>query len=115
MILEVSCKLETLDAFHLAPALIKIDCRCDAAEVLAGGRETVFEHHPVVLLQEVPTEERIFRELAKSGYQAFAWSKDHLAEVAPGEPCNVLAMNDHVKPSRVRRSPIKAERMSQAT
>lgn len=97
MILECPCISETLDSFGLAPALMKIDCRCDAADVLAGACETLDKHQPVVVLERVPIAERCHRQLAESGYRPFVCSDRKLQPVAMGQPCDVLAVKAHLK------------------
>lgn len=97
MVLEHRCKSETLDSFGLAPQLIKIDCRCDAAQVLDGAERTIRKHRPVIVLQASPVDKRASRYLTECEYKPLLWREHKLHEVPLGEPCDILATKSHLK------------------
>ncbi len=59
----------TLDDFHLAPDLIKIDVQGAEDRVICGGQETILRHRPVLLVESPST--RLYDLLQRMGYQPF--------------------------------------------
>jgi len=63
---EESVTLRTLDSFHLAPSLMKIDVEGHEHAVLAGAAETISRHQTLIYMEN---NEKVYREwLPKSGY-----------------------------------------------
>lgn len=68
---EVTCSVETLDAQKLSPSLIKIDVQGLEYEVLKGGYDTLREHEPYVLIEDLARNARVLELMNGLGYRAY--------------------------------------------
>jgi hypothetical protein len=74
---ERTISLAALDSFGVSPAFVKIDVQGAEAEVLAGSRETLGRHHPVLIV-EAALDSEPSRILSSLGYEAFAFARGRL-------------------------------------
>ena len=74
-VLEVACKVRTLDELDLSPFFIKIDVQGHEYSALKGSENTLKKHTPVLLI-EAP-DEKITGYLASLGYQFYAYEDGH--------------------------------------
>jgi FkbM family methyltransferase len=65
------CRVQRLDDMGLQPFFVKIDVQGFELQVLQGGRQTLTDHHPVLLI-EAPSKE-IVAFLAELGYAQHAF------------------------------------------
>lgn len=73
-LLEQSIEICTLDSFDLAPDLIKIDVQGFDYNVLVGARDTINQHHPVIIIESESKKSRheISDFLTQLGYSVAA-------------------------------------------
>jgi FkbM family methyltransferase len=85
---EANVPLRTLDWFGLRPNLVKIDTEGFEYDVLDGGRRTISENRPVVLLEScTPRIEEYFRAL---DYVPATYRHPHLVEGTTGGDTNTF-------------------------
>jgi FkbM family methyltransferase len=71
----VTCSVRPLDSFTLKPFFIKIDVEKLEMEVLRGARQTLEQHHPILLVESDNPEVSTF--LRSFHYQAFAYDSQN--------------------------------------
>jgi FkbM family methyltransferase len=95
-IVEYTIQVRTLDSFDLAPDILKIDAEGAATGVVRGGRRTIRDHMPILLVEDA--DDDVAAELAHLGYQSARFDpKDkslHLGE--RGDPNTFFIAGDHV-------------------
>lgn len=75
---EIECRVETLDAYRIAPAFIKIDVQGFEYKVVAGGLKTIAAHKPVLLIEGYRHEPRIAAALSDFGYEEYQLASDRV-------------------------------------
>jgi FkbM family methyltransferase len=95
-IVEYTIDVRTLDSFGLAPDILKIDAEGAATNVVRGGRRTIRDHRPILLVEDA--DDDVAAELADLGYRAARFDlKDgslHLGE--RGNPNTFFIVDDHI-------------------
>jgi FkbM family methyltransferase len=77
---EMRIRIRTLDEFGLAPFLIKIYVQGHEKEVVAGAKETIERHHPVIL---TPAKNAgVDASLRRFGYKRYSWVGKQFVEEA---------------------------------
>lgn len=76
-IIRYRCQVRRLDEFGLQPGFIKIDVQGAEADVVAGGRETIAEYKPVILMENNQPETD-GAMLLQMGYERYAFRIDRL-------------------------------------
>lgn len=64
-------EVKTLDAYDLAPAIIKLDTQGTEEDVLRGGLNTIATHRPIILLES--STQGIIELLAGYGYRPYTF------------------------------------------
>lgn len=75
---KIVCKVETLDDQKLSPFFIKLDVQGFEQQVLNGGRKTLENFKPTLLIEALKTETQQF--LADLGYQFFRYENGKLVK-----------------------------------
>lgn len=70
-IADVECRVETLDAFDLRPAFIKIDVQGLEREVLQGALRTIEQHQPALLIEDYAGDAALADLVRSLDYSAF--------------------------------------------
>jgi FkbM family methyltransferase len=76
---SVTCRLETLDSQCLAPYFIKIDVQGAEYSVLCGGRSTLSQHQPILLV-ETGGDPRILSFLKELDYSEYEFIDGRFVE-----------------------------------
>jgi FkbM family methyltransferase len=79
----ISCCIERLDTFALAPSFIKIDVQGLEADVVSGGITTITHFRPIVLMEN-NMPERDAKQLIELGYEAYAYEGKKLVAKSYG-------------------------------
>ncbi|MEL6480854.1 MAG: FkbM family methyltransferase, partial [Pseudomonadota bacterium] len=91
---EIEVELRRLDDLGLAPVFVKIDVQGLEAAVLEGGRQTLTEHRPLLLVERGVALPAFLDDL---GYSAYAWREGRLSPTL-GDAINALyATPDHLQ------------------
>ena len=66
--------------------LLKVDVEGMELEVLAGARQSIDRHHPIMIIEKIKTDEQSLRNvLAGSGYRIFVFGMNFVA-IHPDDP-----------------------------
>lgn len=68
---EYECTVETLDMQHLAPVFIKVDVEGYTYNVLSGGRETLRQYEPILLVENFRGDSRTVQLAEELGYEEY--------------------------------------------
>ena len=79
---QVSCTTQTLDSQKLQPSFVKIDVQGLEYDVLLGGVETMRMYEPVLLLEELHSDERTVKLVSELGYGEYMFDGSHLRQCA---------------------------------
>lgn len=75
---EYTCTIKKLDDFNFKPSFIKIDVQGYELNVLKGGKNTISEFKPVILIENSSQDEPILNYLSKFGYRQYAFEENKL-------------------------------------
>lgn len=95
-VLEVRCQTHRLDSLALAPALIKIDCRCNASTIILGGADTIGKSKPALLLEAASLSQPAQEILRRHGYRQFAHVNGTFREVRGTVCCDLLVTGENL-------------------
>ena len=70
--------LRTLDSYHLSPSVMKIDVEGMELEVLAGARQTIRRHKPVMLIEHIKSGPALRQAIVDLGYTVEEVGMDYL-------------------------------------
>lgn len=70
---ELTCHIKTLDELSLTPYFIKIDVQGFELEVLKGAKQTLKNHTPILLIEDI--NEQITGFLEEFGYKFYYYEK----------------------------------------
>jgi len=77
-LIELECRVETLDSFRLEPIFIKIDVQGIEYEVVKGGVDTLRMHEPILLIEAFDDDPRLGALLASLGYEDYQYRNGSL-------------------------------------
>jgi len=100
-IVEATAEVCPLDAFGLAPDVIKIDVQGMEAEVIRGGLGTITRHRPAIIAETVLPDSPAFRLLEPLGYGLMEWNGRSLVP-ATGRRVNQIAVPPAASPQPTR-------------
>src|SRR6202050_2311016 len=80
---EVQCETETLDSQHLTPLFIKVDVQGCEYNVLNGGRKTLLQWEPVLLVEGFKSDQRTVRLAQELGYEEYYFDGSHFRKGPP--------------------------------
>jgi FkbM family methyltransferase len=80
---EVQCTVETLDAQNLSPAFIKLDVEGHEYNVLNGGRATLRQWAPVLLIESFRSDPRTVQLTKELRYQEYYFDGKALRKGSP--------------------------------
>lgn len=85
---ELECTTDTLDAQGLAPSFIKIDVQGHEFSMLHGGRKTLRQYEPVLLVELFRADPRTVQLAEELGYEEYYFDGDKLRKGAPTQSPN---------------------------
>jgi FkbM family methyltransferase len=89
---EVKCEVNTLDMHHLAPIFMKIDVQGHEFQVLNGGRQTLREYEPVLLIESFNGDSRTVRLAEELNYEEYCFDGSCLCKGSPNRGSNSFLM-----------------------
>jgi len=91
-IAELLCTVDTLDAQQLAPCFIKVDVEGCEYNVLNGGRDTLQNYEPVLLVEKFSGDPRTVKLAEELGYEEYYFDGCSLRKGSPSEGPNSFLM-----------------------
>ena len=90
----------------LIPDLVKMDIEGAEFDALVGFRRTIEEHHPILILEQQPDDDRCFRFLQERGYEALDLSNYRSVDSFVAIPAGVVVTDMlYARPDRIAGTP----------
>jgi FkbM family methyltransferase len=89
---RVSCVADTLDAQRLAPIFVKVDVQGYEYNVLDGGRQTLLQYEPILLIEDFRSDARTIGLAEELGYEEYHYDGTVLRKGQSRESSNSFLM-----------------------
>jgi len=95
---QVACMADTLDAQQLAPIFIKVDVQGFEYNVLQGGRQTLLQYEPILLIEDLRSDARTLSLANELGYEEYYYNGVRLLKgSASASPNSFLMTQDRAQ------------------
>ncbi len=99
----VQCDVSTLDTQQLVPFFIKVDVQGHEYNVLNGGRETLRQYEPILLIEAFRGDPRTVKLAEELGYEEYHFDGSYLRNGSPSGGSNSFL----ITPAKAKRLFVK--------